>query len=83
MRRWWPANWESPCIVGCAALEVDRARQKAQLAGRDLHEGDWLSLDGESGQVFLGRGKVAVETPQAELAEISRWKQAETAQPAA
>ncbi len=72
-----------PCIVGCAALEVDPARQKAQLAGRDLHEGDWLSLDGESGQVFFGRGEVAVEAPQAELAEISRWKRAETAQPAA
>lgn len=72
-----------PCIVGCAALEVDPARHKTQLAGCDLHEGDWLSLDGESGQVFLGRGAVAIEAPQAELAEIGRWKQAETAQPAA
>ncbi len=65
-----------PCIVGCAALEVDPAQQKARLAEHDLHEGDWLSLDGESGQVFLGRGEVTVEAPQAELAEISRWKEA-------
>jgi pyruvate, orthophosphate dikinase len=68
-----------PCVVGCAALEVDPAQQKARLAAHDLHEGDWLSLDGETGQLFLGRGEVVVEAPRAELEEISRWKEAEAA----
>ncbi|HVE22870.1 MAG TPA: PEP/pyruvate-binding domain-containing protein [Acidocella sp.] len=60
-----------PCIVGCAALEVDAARAVATLAGKRLAEGDWLSIDGETGEMFLGRRDMIIERPEAELAALS------------
>ena len=63
-----------PCVVGCAALAVDVAGHSARLAGHALKEGDWLSIDGEAGTIHLGRCKVADERPDAELAEVARWR---------
>ena len=63
-----------PCIVGCAALTVDAAAHSARLAGTTIKEGDWLSIDGEAGTIYLGRCNVVVDRPEAELAEIERWR---------
>ena len=63
-----------PCIVGCTALAIDVMRRDAQLAGVTLREGDWLSIDGSAGTIYLGRGTIATERPEAELAEIDRWR---------
>ena len=63
-----------PCVVGCAGLTVDAASRAARLGGQAIKEGDWLSIDGEAGTVHLGRCEVAVERPDAELAEIERWR---------
>ena len=63
-----------PCVVGCAALNVDVASHGARLAGTAIKEGDWLSIDGETGTIYLGRCNVVVERPEAELAEIERWR---------
>ncbi|MGO9006319.1 MAG: PEP/pyruvate-binding domain-containing protein [Beijerinckiaceae bacterium] len=63
-----------PCLVGCAALTVDVANHGAQLAGIAIKEGDWLSVDGEAGTIYLGRHDCAVERPEAELAEVARWR---------
>jgi pyruvate,orthophosphate dikinase len=63
-----------PCIVGCARLAVDPAHHSARLAGTAIDEGDWLSIDGEAGTIYLGRANVVVERPEAELAEIERWR---------
>jgi pyruvate, orthophosphate dikinase len=65
-----------PCVVGCAALEFDAAGRTARLAGEALKQGDWLSVDGETGAIYRARGKIAVEKPDAELAEIARWRDA-------
>jgi pyruvate,orthophosphate dikinase len=63
-----------PCIVGCAALAIDTAAHAAGLAGNALKEGDWLSIDGETGSIYLGRLEVVTDRPEAELAEIARWR---------
>ena len=63
-----------PCIVGCAGLTVDAASHRARLAGTAIEEGEWLSIDGEMGAIYLGRCNVVAERPEAELAEIERWR---------
>ena len=63
-----------PCIVGCAGLNVDAAGHGARLAGTAIKEADWLSIDGETGAIYLGRCDVVAERPDAELAEIERWR---------
>jgi pyruvate,orthophosphate dikinase len=63
-----------PCIVGCAALAVDAASHSARLGATAIAEGDWLSIDGEAGAIYLGRCEIATERPDAELDEIERWR---------
>jgi pyruvate,orthophosphate dikinase len=45
-----------PCVAGCAELVVDYATRKARSAGTggSFAEGDWISLDGTTGEVFNG-----------------------------
>jgi pyruvate, orthophosphate dikinase len=42
-------------VVDCRSLEVDEHRGAARLAGHALKTGDWLSIDGRTGNIFLGR----------------------------
>ncbi len=63
-----------PCVVGCASLSVDDDGQHAQLAGGAIAEGDWISIDGGSGEVFLGQREIITELPEAELEQLGRWR---------
>lgn len=72
-----------PCVVGCGKLTVDVAGHRARFADTDVNEGEWLSVDGEAGLIYAGRGTVTVERPQAEIEEIERWRTAETGERAA
>jgi pyruvate, orthophosphate dikinase len=66
-----------PCVAGSAALDVDYADKSAScsITGIDFSEGDWLSLDGSTGDLYLG----ALPTVQArfedqpELQKILGW----------
>ncbi len=62
------------CVVGCPGLAIDASARHAQLAGRTIREGDWISIDGESGEVFPGERRIITDRPEAELAEIKSWK---------
>ncbi|MBI1204082.1 MAG: pyruvate, phosphate dikinase [Rhodopseudomonas sp.] len=62
-----------PCVVGCAALGVAPGA-RAKLADAPIKEGDWLSIDGETGTLYLGRCDVVEESPDAELAEVNSWR---------
>lgn len=63
-----------PCIVGCAGLSIDVARHNARIGRTPINEGDWLSIDGGSGAIYVGRGNIVVDRPEAELAQIKRWR---------
>jgi pyruvate, orthophosphate dikinase len=43
-----------PCVAGCDALQIDRANKTASLDGRQLREGDWITIDGTTGNVAVG-----------------------------
>ena len=45
-----------PCVAGCAELVVDYATKTAHSAdsGLSFAEGDWISVDGSTGEVFVG-----------------------------
>jgi pyruvate,orthophosphate dikinase len=62
------------CVVGCTGLAIDEAAKQVKIAGHVIKEGDWLSIDGESGEVFPGERRIITSRPEAEIAEIGRWK---------
>jgi pyruvate,orthophosphate dikinase len=43
------------CVVGCGALDISYKTQEMKVNGRIIKQGDYLSLDGTSGEVILGR----------------------------
>jgi pyruvate, orthophosphate dikinase len=66
------------CLVGCRSLVVDERQGSAALNGNTIREGDWIALDGASGEISLGRRAiVAEETP--EMAIVRRWTKASAA----
>jgi pyruvate,orthophosphate dikinase len=44
----------TPAVVGCEALEIDLEKRTVTAAGITLKEGDYVSLDGGAGEVFVG-----------------------------
>jgi pyruvate,orthophosphate dikinase len=61
------------CVAGCSALAIDCEKRIATLAEREIKEGDWISINGETGEVFLGKREIIVDKLTAEIEEISRW----------
>jgi pyruvate,orthophosphate dikinase len=63
-----------PCVVGCHRMIIDGAADRAQLAGVTIAASDWITIDGDSGNIYLGRCETAEKRPEAELAEIASWR---------
>jgi pyruvate,orthophosphate dikinase len=65
-----------PCVVGCEGLSVEYSTRRAHFASQVVEEGDWISVDGDSGGVFLGQREIITERPVTELDEVDRWRAA-------
>lgn len=63
-----------PCVVGCRDMVVDAAAKRAQLGKSTISEGDWITIEGDGGKVYLGRKETVATRPEAELAEIAAWR---------
>ncbi|MEK7795649.1 MAG: pyruvate, phosphate dikinase [Candidatus Hydrogenedentota bacterium] len=48
-------GWGKCCIVGCAALDIDRRKKRFSVGGASYKEGDWISLNGTRGVVYAGK----------------------------
>jgi pyruvate,orthophosphate dikinase len=68
-----------PCVAGAGAIAVDEHKKQATVAvagGQTLvlKEGDWLSLDGSTGEVFAGQAKTGDPDPSSGvLAAFMGW----------
>src|SRR5262249_6054225 len=54
------------CIVGCGALHIDYGKGTMSVAGKVLRDGDWISIDGFTGEVLAGQ----VETKPSEVVQV-------------
>jgi pyruvate, orthophosphate dikinase len=62
-----------PCVAGCDELEVDLRQRKARFGGRELAEGDTLTIDGTHGEVFAGALETSAPAVEGELEELLRF----------
>ncbi len=63
-----------PCVVGCSGMAIDAAADRAELAGTTISGSDWITIDGDSGDLYLGRREIIVKQPGIELAEVDGWR---------
>ena len=64
-----------PCVAGCASLIIDYGTKSARVDGLGFSEGEWISLDGTTGEVFIGAlpTTAARFEDQAELQKVLEW----------
>jgi pyruvate,orthophosphate dikinase len=63
-----------PCIVGAGSISIDERGRKFTVNSRTVKEGDWISIDGTSGAVYLGQVKTVDPDPNSpDFAKLMHW----------
>jgi len=61
------------CVSGCGDIIMDEANKKFTLAGKEFHEGDFISLDGSTGNIYDGVIETVDATIAGEFGRIMGW----------
>ena len=61
------------CVSGCSEIAMDEENKKFVLAGKEYHEGDWLSIDGSTGKIYDGIIPTVDASIVGEFGRIMAW----------
>ena len=61
------------CVSGCGDIAMDEANKKFTLAGKEFHEGDYISIDGSTGNIYDGVIPTVDATIAGEFDRIMAW----------
>ena len=61
------------CVSGCSDIIMDEENKKFTLAGKEYHEGDFLSIDGSTGKIYDGIIPTVDATIAGEFGRIMGW----------
>ena len=61
------------CVSGCSDIAMDEANKKFTLAGKTFHEGDVISIDGSTGNIYDGEIPTVDATIAGEFGRIMSW----------
>ena len=61
------------CVSGCGDIVMDEANKKFSLGGKEYKEGDWISLDGSTGNIYGERLHTAEAKISGEFERIMNW----------
>jgi len=54
------------CVAGCGALDINYRERKMEVNGKTIFEGDWISIDGTTGEVIEGK----LDTKPSEVLQV-------------
>ncbi len=63
----------SCCVSGCSEIAMDEENKKFTLAGKEFHEGDFISIDGSTGNIYDGIIPTVPATIADEFATVMAW----------
>jgi len=61
------------CVSGCSEITIDEAAKAFTLGGETVKEGDYISLDGSSGKIYLGDIKTVEASISGNFDRIMHW----------
>lgn len=61
------------CVSGASAIEVDYSQQQFTVDGEVVTKGDWITVDGSTGRVFLGKVPTIQPTLGTDFHELMKW----------
>lgn len=62
------------CLVACQSLLINDDLRHCHFGEVRVEEGEWLSLDGNTGQIYLGKIRQVISSPQDLLAKVATWQ---------
>ena len=64
-----------PCVVGASEIRIDLEKLEMEVGGKVVKEGEWISVDGTSGLVFLGQTPTVAPSleEQTDLLTLLKW----------
>ncbi len=66
-------GWGKPCVVGCGAMQIDERGGQVLINGQAVKEGDFLTIDGTTGDVMLGKVATIDPTISGFFATLMSW----------
>jgi pyruvate,orthophosphate dikinase len=66
-------GWGKPCVVGCEAMKIDEAKGTLTIAGHPAKAGDFLTINGTTGDVMLGKVPTVAPTMTGDFATLMTW----------
>ena len=61
------------CVSGCGDIQINEEKKEFTLHGHTFHEGDYISLDGSTGKIYLGDVKTVDATMSGNFGRIMEW----------
>ncbi|MGZ3694152.1 MAG: pyruvate, phosphate dikinase, partial [Bdellovibrionota bacterium] len=61
------------CVAGCSAIKILHELKKMTAGGRDFSEGDWITLEGTSGEVISGKVATVIPDLTGSFHEFMAW----------
>ena len=61
------------CVSGCGDIKMDEENKKFELAGKTYHEGDFISIDGTTGNIYDGIIPTVDASIAGEFGRVMAW----------
>jgi pyruvate,orthophosphate dikinase len=66
-------GWGKPCVVGCDAIAIDEKKGQININGHVVNVGDFLTIDGTTGNVIIGQVPTVDPTISGHFATLMSW----------
>ena len=66
-------GWGKPCVVGCEAVKIDEANQTITIAGQTVKAGEFVTINGTTGDVMIGKVETIAPTMTGDFSTLMGW----------
>src|SRR5262245_27424112 len=66
-------GWGKPCVVGCEAIKIDEGKQEITIAGKTVKAGEYVTINGTTGDVMIGKVPTVAPTMTGDFATLMGW----------
>lgn len=66
-------GWGKPCVAGCGDIRVNYEKRIFTNGKTEVHEGDWISMNGSTGEVILGKQELTEPEISGHFRNFMEW----------
>ncbi len=66
-------GWGKPCVAGCGDIRVNYEKKMFTNGKTEVHEGDWISMNGSTGEVILGKQELTEPEISGHFRNFMEW----------